>query len=104
MALLGKLCPGKSATHVHEALSGTVVVDGKEILRTKLSQVYPHQLCEAYASATTSVGLQLQRLGTRPTTVEAEDLMPSKLAISEVEADVPMPLALAETRPVRSKG
>ena len=55
LALIGKLCPGKSATHVHEALSGTVVVDGKQIYKTKLAQVYPHQLCETYALAASFV-------------------------------------------------
>ena len=55
LARIGKLCPGKSATHLHEALSGTVVIDGNQICKTKLAQVYPHQLCEAYSSAASSV-------------------------------------------------
>ena len=76
LALIGKLCPGKSATHVHEALSGTVVVDGKQIYKTKLAQVYPHQLCEAYALAASSV------LTTEFAAVEADELMPSELAES----------------------
>ena len=76
LALIGKLCPGKSATHVHEALSGTVVVDGKQIYKTKLAQVYPHQLCEAYALAASSV------LTTEFADVEADEFMPSELTES----------------------
>ena len=42
-------CPGSSLTHVHVPLKGTVVVDGVEIFRTKLAQVYPDELCNLYA-------------------------------------------------------
>ena len=81
-------------------MSGTVVVDGKQIYKTKLAQVYPHQLCEAYASAASvvlnasrrdAVVAQAEALRrrsareaatTESANAEAEELVPSELAVT----------------------
>ena len=48
---LDKRCPGKSSEHKHIELKGWKWVDGKKVYLTKLAQVYPDQLCSAYATA-----------------------------------------------------
>ena len=35
-------CPGLSATHTHEPLTGQVLHENRVVYRTKLAQVYPH--------------------------------------------------------------
>ena len=47
-----RLCPGLSNDHIHVPLKGTVLVNGKEVFRTKLAQVYPDELCDLYAQQT----------------------------------------------------
>ena len=82
------------------SLTSSVVVDGKQICKTKLVQVYPHQLCEAYASAASFVfyasrpavvvaqAEALRRRSAREAAatesadVEADELMPSELAVT----------------------
>ena len=44
-----RTCPGKTATHVHEPLKGKVKHEGRWVYRTKLAQVYPHELCDNIA-------------------------------------------------------
>ena len=114
LSQIGKLCPGRSPTHLHEALTGTVVIDGKQVCKTKLAQVYPHQLCKAYASAVSSV-LDASRRDAVVARAEPsrrrsarEQAATGKLRrlgteISEVHADEPMPSAPVETLPVRSR-
>ena len=55
LAQIGKLCPGKSAMHFHEALSWR---DRK----TEVSQIYPPQLCVEYAFAASSLLNALRRV------------------------------------------
>eukprot|EP00971_Amphidinium_carterae_P212287 4213153-Amphidinium_carterae.1 len=50
-AQLQRRCPGVSANHRHEALTGKVKLpNGQHIFKTKLAQVYPPALCSAIAS------------------------------------------------------
>ena len=50
---LFRRCPGLSSTHRHEVLKGKVYSAqfGRVVYRTKLAQVYPHDMCQAMASA-----------------------------------------------------
>ena len=50
LAQIVRQCSGETVDHVHVPLKGTVSINGKETFRTKLAQVYPHELCELYAS------------------------------------------------------
>ena len=50
---LFRRCPGLSSTHRHDVLKGKVYSAqfGRVVYRTKLAQVYPHDMCQAMASA-----------------------------------------------------
>jgi hypothetical protein len=51
-------CPGLSLNHVHIPLQGTVMVNGEEVFRTKLAQVYPEELCNLFASQADTFALK----------------------------------------------
>ena len=55
LSTIVRRCCGQSASHVHVTLKGKVLSDGKWVYRTKLAQVYPHALCDLYASAAASL-------------------------------------------------
>ena len=42
-------CPGLTLDHVHVPFQGTVLINGREVFRTKLAQVYPDELCKLFA-------------------------------------------------------
>ena len=46
---LGKRCDRDRRPHVHDPLVGFAVVEGERVFKTRLAQVYPWQLCEAWA-------------------------------------------------------
>ena len=51
-------CDRDRRPHQHDPLSGTVVVNGKKMFKTRLAQVYPVHLCQQWAAEICS---QLQR-------------------------------------------
>ena len=55
LAGIVRCCPGISSTHVHVPLQGTVVINGVEVFRTKLAQVYPQELCQLFAQHAASL-------------------------------------------------
>ena len=60
LAAMALQCDKDDRPHVHEPLTGTIMVDGRKIFRTRLAQVYPAQLCEQWAAII--VALQLDPL------------------------------------------
>ena len=48
---LAQRCDQHVRPHHHEALHGTVIVQGKQVFRTRLAQVYPAELCRQWAVA-----------------------------------------------------
>ena len=48
---LALLCDRPVRPHDHEPLVGMIVVEGKKVFKTKLAQVYPHELCSTWAQA-----------------------------------------------------
>ena len=89
---IGRLCPGISNSHARDALTGTVLIEGRQVYKTKLAQVYPHTLCEAYALSTTAL-LSLQLPEQTPLTNELHS--PDQQQISaqtnaeEAKLDIP---------------
>ena len=50
LSALALKCDRGRRPHVHELLTGTIVVDGVKKFRTRLAQVYPTKLCQRWAS------------------------------------------------------
>ena len=60
LAGLSRSCPGSTALHVHEELSGKVqLADGSWIYKTKLAQVYPEALCDQFAQCCAPIKAEL---------------------------------------------
>ena len=79
LAQIGKLCPGESATHVHEAWSW---LDRK----ANGFQIYPHQLCEAYALAASSLLIARRRIALAAHAQAFRRLLFRQAATSELTA------------------
>jgi len=60
LAAMALQCDKDVRPHVHEPLTGTIIVDGRKIFRTRLAQVYPVRLCGLWADLI--VGLQTDPL------------------------------------------
>eukprot|EP00435_Cladocopium_sp_Y103_P009415 s1300_g2.t1 len=48
LSALAQLCDMAERPHQHEPLVGTIVLDGKQVFRTRLAQVYPEALCASW--------------------------------------------------------
>ena len=53
LSTLALRCDKDVRPHVHEPLTGSVLLDGKKIFKTRVAQVYPTQLCKSWAAVVT---------------------------------------------------
>ena len=51
LSVLALRCDKALRPHVHEPLTGFVLIGGKKVFKTRVAQVYPTQLCLAWAAA-----------------------------------------------------
>ena len=70
-------CDRDRRPHQHDPLSGTVMVDGKKMFKTRLAQVYPAHLCRQWAAEICSQ-LQRQEVETDPLVLTFTMTIPSK--------------------------
>ena len=96
---LERKCPGKSSVHKHVELKGWKWVNDKQVYLTKLAQVYPDQLCVAYAGAAEDLRADGQSSSPQKVLCKAVQLAPTAQSVS---AD-PLNLgsSVEETRPLR---
>ena len=52
---LARSCDMVARPHEHEPLVGMVAINGQKVFRTKLAQVYPAELCDAWAAVVAAV-------------------------------------------------
>ena len=52
---LARSCDMVARPHEHEPLVGMVTINGQKVFRTKLAQVYPAELCDAWAAVVAAV-------------------------------------------------
>ena len=70
-------CDRDRRPHQHDPLSGTVMVNGKKMFKTRLAQVYPAHLCQQWAAEICSQ-LQRQEVVTDPLALTFTMTIPSK--------------------------